>query len=499
MDTIQGVQRVFDLQKANYKRSKIVPYDVRMDRLARIDVLFRENYPIMVKTLQKDFGTRDPDVAFLGDIYSPLENVAVARKNLKSWMKPKRQSDGILRLLGQRSYIQNEPLGVVGVISPFNAPITLAFDPAIDAIAAGNTVIMRFPEAMPATGTLMTELVTKYFEPAEMAVATGDLELAKFFSSLPWDMLAFTGGGTTARHIMAAAAKNLTPVLLELGGKSPIIVLEDADLRVVARKTVKTRLMNGGQVCIAGDYALVPETKLEEFLSMLMEEAQTIYPSVLDNPRYTSVVGETSFNRLTNYLDEARENDVRVIEFNPNNEALPSPETGKFPLSIAINPGPELRLSCEEIFGPILPVLSYESLGDAIETINSKEKPLALYIFGHNRAEIDRVLEQTSSGGVTVNDFLMHAGSHSMGFGGVGESGMGRYKGGKVGFQAFSNLKSVFEQGILGRFSQNFTPPLDTVTTPQWAKGVPGKFLQNFMPPSGNRARKILRSRIGLK
>jgi coniferyl-aldehyde dehydrogenase len=475
MNKIEQVQQVFDLQKRNYASSKSVSFETRMDRLGRIESLFRENYPAMVQALQNDFGTRDPDVAFMGDVYSPLENVKVVRKSLKAWMKPERQSDGFMRLLGQRSYILHEPLGVVGVISPFNAPITLAFDPAIDAIAAGNTVMMRFPEVMPETGALMTRLVAKYFDPSEIAVVTGDVDLAKFFSSLPWDKLVFTGGATTARHIMAAAAKNLTPVLLELGGKSPVLIMEDADLRSVARKTVKTRLMNGGQVCIAGDYALVPEAQFETFLNLLEEEAHSIYPTVLKNPQYTAVVGDASFKRLNSYIEEARESGARIREIIPEGEALPDLTSRKFPLTLVANPKPDLMLSKEEIFGPILPVLSYRTLEDALAIINSKEKPLALYIHGNDRTSIDRILSETSAGGVTVNDFLIHAGSHSMGFGGVGNSGMGRYKGGKVGFKAFSNPKSVLEQGLVRRFSTNFLPPL-----------------------SGSRARKMLLSRVGL-
>ncbi|MDE0531175.1 MAG: aldehyde dehydrogenase family protein [Albidovulum sp.] len=476
MDTIDGVQKVFDLQKRNYGKSKAVPYKIRLDRLGRIEKLFRESHSAMIRALQTDFGTRDPDVAMMGDIYSPLESAGQARKKLKSWMRPERQPDGFMRLLGQRTYVLHEPLGVVGVITPFNAPIALAFDPAIDAISAGNTVMMRFPETMPATGALMAELEEKYFDPSEIAVVTGDLEVAKFFSSLPWDMLAFTGGAATARHVMSAAARNLTPVLLELGGKSPVVLLEDADLRAVAHKTVKTRLMNGGQVCIAGDYALVPDTRLEEFLALLREETRAVYPTMRDNPKYTSVVGDAAFERLAQYVAEARERSTRIIEIAPDGEVLPDPETRKFPLTIAVNPDPGLRLSCEEIFGPILPVVSYKALDDAIGAINAREKPLALYVHGKDRASIDRVLSETSSGGATVNDFLLHAGSRSMGFGGVGESGMGRYKGGKVGFRAFSNPKSVFEQGILGRYSHNFLPPL-----------------------SGDRARNMLLSRIGLK
>lgn len=475
MDRKDDIQRIFDLQKHNYRGNKSVSYEVRIDRLNRVEKLFHENHEEMILALKEDFGTRDTDMAFMGDIMSPIANVQVIRRKLK-WMKPEKPGDGFMRLFGQKTYIMHEPLGVVGVITPFNAPITLAFDPAIDAIGAGNSVMMRFPEATPRTGALMARLVAQYFDPSELAVVTGELEVARFFAALPWDMLAFTGGAATARHIMAAAAQNLTPVLLELGGKSPVVVLQDADLKVVARKTIKTRLMNGGQVCIAGDYALVHETQLDRFLELAQEATREVYPTILDNDHYTSVVGDDAFDRLNSYISEARARGSKIIEVIPKGEALPDPKTRKFPLTMVVNPAPDLRLPREEIFGPILPVLSYRSLDDALEIINAREKPLALYVHGKDRASIHRVLAETSAGGVTVNDFLMHAGSHSMGFGGVGQSGMGRYKGGKVGFKAFSNPKSVFEQGIMGRMTLGFLPPINSART-----------------------RKILKSRVGIK
>lgn len=476
MDTIEEIQRVFDLHKQRYAEGHSVPYAVRHERLGKVERLFRENYREMMQALQRDFGTRDEDAAFLGDIYSPLEHAAHARKHLRGWMKPRRQGDGFLRVLGQRSYIKPEPLGVVGIITPFNAPISLGFDPAIDALAAGNTVMIRFPEAMPATGALMAKLVQSYFDAHELAVVTGELEAAKFFAALPWDKLVFTGGSETGKRILAAAAQNLTPVLLELGGKSPVVVLDDADLAAVAEKVAKVRLMNGGQVCIAGDYALVPDAKLEAFVEQVVQATSALYPTVRDNPQYTSVVGRASFERLTAYVDEARASGARVVTVNPGNEPLPDAATGKFPLTLVVDPDEGLRVSKEEIFGPILPVVPYRTLDEAVAYINRKEKPLALYIFGNDRAQIDHVLEQTSSGGVTVNDLLLHAGSHSMGFGGVGYSGMGRYKGGRVGFDAFSNEKAVVEQGLLGRFSHGFAPPM-----------------------SSARNRKMLASRVGIE
>ncbi len=459
MNREDDIRGVFETQKQRYRQAPFTPYETRLDRLRRLEALVRENHREIMAATQSDFGTRDPDAAFLGDICSPLMHGAHVQKHLKGWMKPQRRSDGFLGLLGQRSVLHHEPLGVVGIISPFNAPFTLAFDPAIDAIAAGNRVMLRFPEATPNLGALVESLVAKYFEQDELAVVTGDIQIAKLFASLPWDKLVFTGGCTTARHIMAAAAQNLTPVLLELGGKSPVVVLEDADVEEVAKKTARIRLMNGGQVCIAGDYALVPQAHRDAFVRAAIAEAETAYPTIIDNPRFTALIDDRAFDRLQGYVDEAKAAGAMVITANAAGEAVPCRKTRKFPFTVVLDPPEHCRVSQEEIFGPILAVHSYNHLDDAIGHINRRSKPLALYVFGKDRRAIDTVLRNTSSGGVTVNDLLLHAGSHEMGFGGVGESGMGRYKGGRVGFEAFSNAKAVVHQGFLSRYSRQFMLP----------------------------------------
>ncbi len=473
---IDELNRIFELQKSSYSPSRAPTYRQRMDRLGRIERLCRDNVGAITGALQRDFGSRNPDLTFLADIYPQLSHAKQVKKKLKNWMKRERAPSGLLALVGQRTYTVNEPLGVVGVMSPFNAPVSLALDPSIDAIAAGNSVMIRVSESTPHTADLLQSLVASYFREEEMAVVVGDIEVSKAFAALPWDKLLFTGGSEVGKRILAAAADNLTPVILELGGKSPCFVLDDADIAAVAWKIGRVRQLNAGQVCIAGDYVLLPDRRLEQFVEAVIDGDRAAYPSMRDNSEYTSIINEGTFDRIVGYIDEARDAGCRVIQSKPVDEEVPDRATRKIPLTVVVNPPERLKVSQNEIFGPVLSVYSYEDLDDAIEHINSREKPLALYIFGRNRIAIDKIVDNTSSGGITVNDLLLHADSETMGFGGVGYSGMGRYKGGFIGYQAFSNPKAVLEQGLMRRFSGVFFPPL-----------------------SSDRARKFLRRRVGVK
>lgn len=456
---IKTVKALFNQQKMACSTSMPPSYEIRMDRLSRIENMCKNHVTEINEALQTDFGTRDPDLNTL-DALAPSGHAKNAKQHLKKWMKKEKTSSGLLALTGQRSYVVHEPLGVVGVMSPFNSPVTLALDPAVDAIAAGNSVMIKFSESTPHIAELMRSLVAKYFKTKELTVVVGDTEISRAFAALPWDKFVFTGGSETGKHILAAAAKNLTPVILELGGKSPCVILDDANIPEVAEKIQKVRMMNSGQVCISGDYVLIPESHLEFFIENVLESAKSSYPSIIKNENFTSVIDNKSFKRITEYIEEAKDAGCRLIVSNPMHESVPDETTRKIPLTLVINPDENLKVSTHEIFGPILSIHTYRRLDNAIDYINKKPKPLALYIFGNNRREIDKIINQTSSGGVTVNDLMMHAGAKEMGFGGVGYSGMGRYKGGFVGYKAFSNPKSVVEQGVLRKFTSNFMVPI---------------------------------------
>lgn len=470
------LDRIFQLQKSNYSPAKAPSYELRMDRLKRIEILLKNHLDEIVTTIEKDFGTRSADYGFLSDIYSPLHLIQRYKKSLKQWMQPEKKASGFLGLMGQRDYLVYEPLGVVGIMSPFNAPVSLAFDPAIEAIAAGNTAIIKFSEATPHTGMLMQKLVAKYFKEEEIAVINGGLEVSIAFVDRAWDLFFFTGGSETGKKILAATAKHLTPTILELGGKSPCIVLDDADLDAAAERIGTVRQMNAGQVCISGDYVFVPQKDVDSFVEKVIKNSEEIYPSIIDNPYITSIINDSEYNRITSWIAEAQTADCRVIIVNPKNETVPDVKTRKIPLTIVVDPPKDLKVAQLEIFGPVLTVFSYNNLDEVIRQINKKEKPLALYIFGKKQSSIDKIIHNTSSGGVTINDLMMHANAQEMGFGGVGYSGMGRYKGGKIGFKAFSNAKSVVKQGLMKRYSKNFTPPYKS-----------------------ERFKKMLRSQVGVK
>ncbi len=355
------------------------------------------------------------DWGFTAEIYSPLDLIKKVKKNLKKWMKPERKSSGWFTLTGQRTYQVNEPLGVVGVMSPFNAPFSLAMDPAIEALAAGNSVIIKMSEDTPNTALLVQKLIAEYFKEEELVVVTGKIEISIAFAAKPWDMFFFTGGSETGKKILEANAKNLTPSILELGGKSPCIVLNDADVETVAKKIGAVRQLNAGQVCIAGDYAFVPQAHLETFANTVIKNSEKIYPTIIDNPDLTSIINEREYNRIVNYINEAKDSGAKVIMVNPANEEVPDANTRKIPLTIVINPPMHTKVATQEIFGPILTIFSYTNLDDVITQINNNEKPLALYIFGKNQKNIDKVVNNTSSGGVTINDLLMHANAKDMG------------------------------------------------------------------------------------
>lgn len=456
---IEEARSTFGRQRSSYSRSAVPSYEVRVDRLERIDAMCRGHVDEFTEALHADFGCRSPDQTFIADVYPQLAHVKHVRRNLRRWMRKQRTSSGLFSLTGQRTYIVHEPLGVVGIMSPFNVPVGLALVPAIEALAAGNSVMIKISENTPRTSELLRSLVARYFKPEEIAVIEGGPDVSRAFAALPWDLLLFTGGTEVGREILAAAAANLTPVILELGGKCPCVLLEDADIGEAARKIGRVRQLNAGQVCVAGDYVFLPTRHLEAFIEAVMRGDKEAYGSILDNPQFTSVIHDGAYDRLVGYIEEAKSAGCRIVQCNPKNEAVPDRKTRKIPLTLVVNPANDLMVCREEIFGPVLPIHTYEKLDDAIAHINGNEKPLALYIFGRNRRQIDRIVNSTSSGGVTVNDLLVHVLSNTMGFGGVGSSGMGRYRGGHVGYKAFSNPKSVFEQGLMRKFTGILLPP----------------------------------------
>ena len=420
--------------------------------LDALDAMLGEESDSICRAIDADFKGRAPQETRLLEIFPAREEIRHARRHLRSWMRPQRRATNLWFLPG-RSRVMFQPLGVVGIVVPWNYPVYLAIGPVVGAIAAGNRVLVKMPEAAPATGALLERLVAARFDPSQLAIVNGGVDVAREFVSLPFDHLLFTGSTAVGREVMRSAAANLTPVTLELGGKSPAIVGRGIDIAVAADRILYGKCLNAGQTCIAPDYALVPEERVEAFVSAARETVARLYPRLRDNPDYTAIIDERHRDRLASYLDEARERGARI-------EALSAEDlsgTPKRAPHLVLGAPGDTRLMTEEIFGPILPIVPYREADEAIAYVNARPRPLALYVFDHDSAAIDRIIAQTVSGGVTVNETILHIAQDDLPFGGVGPSGMGEYHG-RAGFETFSKRKAVFRQARLNGLKL-FRPP----------------------------------------
>ncbi|WP_292200218.1 aldehyde dehydrogenase family protein, partial [Mesorhizobium sp.] len=353
-----------------------------------------------------------------------------------------------LPFLPGRNRLLPQPLGVVGIVSPWNYPFQLAIAPATAALAAGNRVLLKPSELTPNFSDLLARLVEEHFSSDEISVVVGDAEVGKTFVSMPFDHLLFTGSTAVGRQVALAAAANLTPVTLELGGKSPAIFDASCDLDAAVASVAYGKLLNAGQTCIAPDYLMVPQGQGAAIAAKLAGAMAQLYPRLGDNPDYTAIVSERHQRRLSDMVAEARESGADVTEVNPANERLGVSDRKMAPVLVR-NAGESLRLMREEIFGPVLPILEYGTVDEAIDHVNRGERPLALYWFGKNSANRQRIMQETVAGGVTINDCMMHLVQERQPFGGVGESGMGAYHG-EWGFRTFTKEKPIFVQSRLG-------------------------------------------------
>ena len=430
--------------------------ETRRDRLQRLLKVLEEHEEAFTQAISADFGQRSAFETANYDITVTLADIKYQIRNLARWMRIRKRSVP-LHLMPGRARIVPQPLGVVGVISPWNFPVFLSLSPVAGAIAAGNRVMLKPSEWTPKTSALLAELASETFEPDEFAVFEGGIETGRAFSELPFDHLLFTGSTRVAKEVSNSAAKNLTPLTLELGGKSPALVCSGANLKRAAERIVFGKLTNAGQICIAPDYVFVERAKFHDFIEMLQTYIKKAYPCLNNNPDYTSIISADHFSRLNRMIEEAREDGAEIISINPDGETLES-SARKIPPTLILRPNPTLGVMQEEIFGPILPVLSYEKIEEAIEFVQHRARPLALYLFTEKTRERERILRETVSGGVAVNEVLFHCVCETLPFGGVGASGMGSYHG-QAGFDTFSHLKPVF---IQPRFNFNFflVPPI---------------------------------------
>ena len=455
--THSQLRGLFNAQHAASRQHIDVPLDVRRDRLLRMKALIEGNSGALAQAVQTDFGVRSLQLTEIADLFVLRSLMSHTLKALPKWMKPQKVNTPIY-LLPASAYLQRQPLGVVGVVSPWNYPVQLALGPVITALSAGNRVMLKPSELTPVTSALMAELLGKAFAPDEVCVVLGDggndVTLAAEFSSLPFDHLFFTGSTAVGRIVAKAAAANLTPTTLELGGKSPCIIDASCDLNAAAIKIAHGKLLNAGQTCIAPDYVLLPKGQEAAFGEAFAQAVAKLFPTIAGNPDYAAIISPRHHARLQAMLAAAEQGGARLQVINTGGAAT---EHRQMAPVLAFDVPDSAQLMQEEIFGPILPVLAYGSLSEAISYINARARPLALYWFGTDTAARDTVLASTVSGGVTVNDTLMHIAHENLPFGGIGESGWGSYHG-EAGFLRLTMQKPVLVQSRWAR-GDLFYPP----------------------------------------
>lgn len=443
-----SMKQVFAAQRGAFERTEVATLADRKAHLEKLRRLVARNRIVFCNALSADFGNRARQETLLAEINGLIGHLRYVRRRLRSWMRPRRRATSIWYLPGGNKVVA-QPVGVVGIMVPYNYPIHLAFMPAAAALAAGNRVMIKMPELTPNLSALTKHLVRENFPEDEIAIVEGHAPVAEAFAALPFDHLLFTGSTEVGRKVMRAAAENLTPVTLELGGKSPVVVDEGYPLQRAAERVAWGRLFNAGQTCVAPDYVLVPEGREQEFADHAIAAARRLYPETRGNPDYTSIVSDQHLARLHDIVGDALERGARVVSAEPLD---PRRSDRRFPLTALLSPPEESRAMQEELFGPVLPVVGYRDLERAVARINRGPTPLAAYYFGNSRRSRGLVERNLRAGGMTLNDTLLHYLQDDLPFGGLGFSGMGAYHG-REGFDTFSHYKAVFTQRGVGGFT----------------------------------------------
>ncbi|TRC71020.1 coniferyl aldehyde dehydrogenase [Mesorhizobium sp. WSM4307] len=436
----------FQLQRTAFEKQPFPDLSVRKDRLKRLLALTERHEAEICAAIGADFGGRSAHETRLAELFVVRAGIRHTLSHLSGWMRERRVATALPFLPG-RNRLVPQPLGVVGIVSPWNYPFQLAVAPVTAALAAGNRVLVKPSELTPAFSALLARLAGEHFAPDELSVIPGDAEMGKAFVSMPFDHLLFTGSTAVGRQVAIAAAANLTPVTLELGGKSPAIFDPSCDLDAATASVAYGKLLNAGQTCIAPDYLLVPKGQAGTVAAKLAAAVARLYPTLRDNPDYTAIISDRHFQRLRAMIAEARDAGADVVEINPAGEDFGAASRKLLPTLVS-NAGPDLRLMREEIFGPVLPIVEYATVDEAISHVNQADRPLALYWFGNDSTNRRRILRETVAGGVTINDCMLHLVQENQPFGGVGASGMGAYHG-EWGFRTFSKEKPVFLQSRL--------------------------------------------------
>ncbi|WP_405055295.1 coniferyl aldehyde dehydrogenase [Acetobacter senegalensis] len=435
------LSRILDRQRAAFLNDGPPGLEQRRADLRRLKAEILKHKVEILQALNTDFGHRSVRESAIVELIPLLHSITYLIRNLRHWMKPERRHVAPYFQCG-RAWVIRQPLGVVGIIAPWNYPLSLALVPLATALAAGNRVMLKPSELTPTTSSVIEKIIQAIFPPDQVSVVTGDAEVGAAFSALPFDHILFTGSTAVGKKVAAAAARNLTPVTLELGGKSPVIIEPAFSMKDMAERVAYGKLTNAGQTCIAPDYVLVHKADQDAFAAAFQEAAKKLYPhGYAGSPDYTAILNQHHYERLNRLIQDAKTLKARVIRLGDD-----SPADHLLAPVLVLDATPEMAVMQEEIFGPVLPVLTYWHPDEAIAFINERPRPLALYYFGKKRHELNRVLKYTVSGNVTVNGTLLHYAQEDLPFGGVGESGIGAYHG-KEGFMALTHPRGIYKQG----------------------------------------------------
>lgn len=443
-----NLEQILQLQREAFRTEGQVTAAVRRNRVSRMALAILENIDAIADAVNQDYGYRPPALTKAFEGTSWVADIQDTLANLEDWMAPVEVKGG---------FVQQKPKGVVGIIGAWNFPIILTFEPAMEALAAGNRVMLNFSEFHPRTGDLLARIFAEVFPKEEVAFIHGDLDTARHFSELRFDHLFFTGSPKVGSLISQAAAKNLVPVTMELGGKNPVVVAFDADLQLAARRIASTRILNGGQICLCPDYVFVPNDVKSDFVQRLQAEFAQFFPDYLKNPNVVSIVNDRNYDRVTGLIDDAVEKGAKKISVTNKDEAslLPDRASRRIPPTILQDVPETARIEEEEVFGPVLVIHGYEKMEEVIDYISTRPSPLAAYWYGEDSEDFKRFLNETMSGGVTRNDGIVHAVLPDAPFGGIGNSGSGAYHG-KAGFDTFTHKRTVSnvtqEKGIAEDF-----------------------------------------------
>jgi coniferyl-aldehyde dehydrogenase len=439
----------------------------RVDALRRLEQALLKHKDDLIAAISQDFGGRPGEETVTLELFPVLNEIRHALRHLKRWMEPRR-APVEWQFWPGRARVIYQPRGVVGIIAPWNYPVFLSLGPLVGAMAAGNHVMVKPSELAPATARLVQSMMAELYSPEYVSVIPGEPDVAAAFAGLRFDHLLFTGSARVGKLVMKAASENLTPVTLELGGKSPALVHASYPVREAATKIMAGKLFNAGQTCVAPDYALLPHERKDEFLSEMRAAVGKLYPKLAGNRDYTRILSARHYQRLTGLVEDARRKGAEVLELNPAGEEC-STANRVFPPTLVLNVSDDMQVMQEEIFGPVLPIVPYREMDEALDYVNARPSPLALYYFDHGGRRVREVLGRTTAGGVTVNDCIFHVGQANLPFGGIGPSGMGQYHG-FDGFETFSKKKGVFLQGRV--------TPLRLLYPPY---GRPARWIQRFL------------------